>query len=264
MPRAAIAIVLLGLLVTAPARAAENEAIAALPLLETSSVAKILDGGTILLEDGKTIRLAGIEVPLPPLGHAADTLWVWDEAARSALETLVDGHQVTIRDALPTPDRYGRIIAQVVRDDGLWLEGDLIAQGAVRVQATPETAGLEPAMLQREAAARRDGLGLWQARFYDIRAPGALDHESGSFQIVEAVIRKAEDRHGVIWLDLGENAAARLERPARQKFKSAGLDPLTLAGQKLRLRGWVEWQGRPVLELTHPEAVELLRPRRRD
>jgi micrococcal nuclease len=67
----------------------------------------------------------------------------------------------------------------------------------------------------------------------------------------------------VVWLDLGSNAAARIDRPARHLFEAAGLDPSSLAGKKLRLRGWVRWQGRPVLELTEPAAVEILGSRRR-
>ncbi len=224
-------------------------------MLETAAVAKVLDGGTLALEDGKIIRLAGVEVPLPPLGQSDD--WPWSDAARRTLAALAEGHMVSVRGASDALDRYGRITAELVRDDGIWLEGELVAAGAVRVSPSPETASLAPALLEREAAARRQRRGLWQSRFYAVRRPGTLEHESGSFQLVETVIRTAEDRHGIIWLDLG-GAAARLDRPARQRFRAAGLDPLTLAGKPVRLRGWIEWQGRAVLVLTQPEAVERL------
>ena len=233
----------------------EPDMLNALPALETASVAKVLDGGTLTLDDGKIVRLAGIEVPLPPLGEPDD--WPWSEAARRALAALAEGRKVTVRGASDKLDRYGRITAELVRDDGLWLEGELVATGAVRVAPSPETASLAPALLEREAAARRQRRGLWQARLYAVRRPALLEHESGSFQLVETVVRSAEDRHGIIWLDLG-GAAARIDRPARQRFRAAGLDPLTLAGKPVRLRGWIEWQGRAVLALAQPEAVELL------
>jgi micrococcal nuclease len=252
----------LGILIAIPAGAApldEADLLAALPAVATARVAAVADGGTLTLYDGQTVRLAAIEVPLPPLGHAADTPWSWADAAKDKLAALLEGHETTVRGAAAAPDRYGRLVAEIVRDDGLWLEAALVEQGAVRVETTPDTAALAPALLKREAAARRQGLGLWQARFYAVRTPAELEHESGSFQIVETVIRKVENRHGIVWLDLGNDASARLERPARKAFEMAGLDPRTLAGSAVRLRGWVEWQGRPVLELTHPEALEKLR-----
>ena len=78
--------------------------------------------------------------------------------------------------------------------------------------------------------------------------------------IVEARVGRVENRHGVLWLELGDDAAARLDRPAHQLFTAARRDPTAFAGQSLRLRGWVRWQGHPVLELTAPEAVEPLEP----
>jgi len=146
-----------------------------------------------------------------------------------------------------------------VREDGLWIEAALVEAGAVRVQP-PLPPDLAAALLAREAEARRKRLGLWQSPLYAVRTPHELAHDSGSYVVVEARIDRVENRHGVIWLELGEDAAARLDRPAHQLFTAAKQDPLAFAGQSLRLRGWVRWQGRPVLELTAPEAVETLEP----
>ena len=146
-----------------------------------------------------------------------------------------------------------------MREDGLWLEAALVEAGAVRVQP-PLPPDLAADLLAREAEARRKRLGLWQSPLYGVRTAHELAREGGSYVIVEARIEHAENRHGVIWLDLGDDASARLDRPARLLFIAAKRDPLAFAGQSLRLRGWVRWQGHPVLELTTPEAVETVEP----
>jgi len=49
-----------------------------------------------------------------------------------------------------------------------------------------------------------------------------------------------------------------MERKDGEAFKAAGVDPKTLAGKKLRVRGWVEWRNGPMIHATHAEQIELL------
>jgi endonuclease YncB( thermonuclease family) len=248
-------------LLSFPAAAARRDpsavALAALPEALRGTVAGVTDSATMALADGTGVRLAGIEPVLATPGGTTH----WEDAARSLLTTLALNRGVTLRGATGTLDRYGRINAQVVRDDGLWLEGLLLDAGAARVQP-PVPWTLSDALLRREAAARRHRYGIWQSPLYSVRKPEQLEHDGGGFVIVEATIVNVEDRHGIFWLDLGGNAAARIDRPAHHRFQAAGVDPLIFKGAKLRLRGWVVWQGRPILDLDHPEAVEALPTRR--
>jgi endonuclease YncB( thermonuclease family) len=245
-----------------PAQAARRDpamtALLALSEAQRGIVAGVTDSATLSLQDGIGVRLAGIEPVLATPGGTEH----WEDAARALLGLLALERTVSLRGAAAGLDRYGRVVAQAVRDDGLWLQGMLLEAGAARVQP-PVAWTLSAAMLRREAAARRHRYGIWQSPRYAVRKPGELQHEGGGFVVVEALIAKAEDRHGTFWLDLGDAAAARIDRPARQRFQAAGLDPRLFAGARLRLRGWVAWQGRPVLQLEYPEAVEALPPRRR-
>jgi|SRR5580658_1346014 micrococcal nuclease len=243
--------------VAAAERGAETVVLYGLPELCRGTVASVDDGATLILSDGTGVRLAGIEPILAqPNGSTR-----WEESARSLLETLVLGRTVSLRGPPAPADRYGRVTGQLIRDDGLWIEGALLAAGASRVQ--PPAPGLAAALLWYETGARRRRLGLWRSPLYAVRTPDQLARDSGSFVVIDTRVAHAELRNGVVWLDLGSNAAARLDRPARHLFAAAGLDPLTLAGAHLRLRGWIRWQGRPVLDLAYPEAVELLARHRR-
>jgi hypothetical protein len=41
-----------------------------------------------------------------------------------------------------------------------------------------------------------------------------------------------------------------------RNFTAVGLEPKTLAGRQIRVRGWVEERGGPWIEATRPEQIE--------
>ena len=66
-------------------------------------VAAVLDTRTFRLDDGREIRLAGIE----PTDASKDTAKTTAKAT-AALSAIISGRDVTLRGADDTPDRYGR------------------------------------------------------------------------------------------------------------------------------------------------------------
>ncbi len=46
----------------------------------------------------------------------------------------------------------------------------------------------------------------------------------------------------------------------RRLFDDAGIDPGAFAGARLRVRGWVKQYNGPMIEVTHPEQIEVLEP----
>ncbi len=99
---------------------------------------RILDGRTFVLDNGREIRLAGIEVP--PLaqpqgqGPAPD-----GSAARDALAALLSSVPIVLKQAdAQKTDRYGRLVAYAfVKRDGAdhAVQADLVAAGQARVAA---------------------------------------------------------------------------------------------------------------------------------
>src|SRR5262249_3477755 len=143
-------------------------------------VRKILDGRTFVLEDGREVRLAAIEVPA--LAAPQDNALSQGRAAAAALDALAGGDAVVLRQAEAGSDRYGRLLAYayVIRDrDQFLLQRELVAEGFARVGdrvARPCSDDL----LSWEKAARADKLGLWADPYYEVlnaELPGnALAH----------------------------------------------------------------------------------------
>jgi micrococcal nuclease len=49
-----------------------------------------------------------------------------------------------------------------------------------------------------------------------------------------------------------------IDAAALKLFAETGLDPLTLDGALIRVRGWVDDRDGPRIEVTHPEQIEVL------
>jgi endonuclease YncB( thermonuclease family) len=233
----------------------------ALPLHAASvEVATVVDGTTLTLEDGRAVRLAAILAPDPPLGWKGDA-WRLAAAARTALSELALGHGIELRGGVT--DRYGRVAAQIYREDGLWLQGEMLRRGLARTSAD---GGVERdrviEMLALEAAAREARLGLWRDPFYRVRSPDEAGNSIETFQLVEGRIADAAKVKGQVFLNFGPDWRAaftiRLPHPALAAFKELGLDPLALKGRLVRIRGWIRLDRRPMIDAARPELIELL------
>lgn len=232
-----------------------------LPIAERAAVAAVLDGDTIALKDGRIVRLAAIMAPKQGQAPTArrDALAA---ASRDALATLVLGRSVGLAPVAATPDRYGRMRAHVVGEDGEWIQAALVVQGFARVATTPDArAGAAP-LLTIEARARAAGRGLWAHRAFRVIPVEAASRAVGSFQIVEGRVRSAERRGGRVWLNFGtdwrEDFSVLIAPSPRRLFVEAGLDPAGLAGTMIRVRGWIASRNGPLIEATHPEQIEVI------
>ena len=257
MIRAALLILLL--LSPAAAGATGPEA---LPTGGTATVREVVSGDTLVLSDGRTVRLAGIQAPKVNAGRTRPFKWPLAEEAKAALTELVRGHALTLHFSGLRQDRHDRLPAQLIRDDGLWLQGELLRLGWARVYASADLAVLGAELYAGESAARAARLGIWGQPFYAVRTPEGLGHDYDSFQIVEGRVLAATLTKGQIYLNFGPDwhtdFTIRVPRRAVRAFRHLHGEPALLQGRMIRVRGWVYRHNGPEIELVHPEQLELL------
>ena len=231
------------------------------------TASRVIDGRTFVLNDGREVRLAAIEVPALPLpqdpGAASG-----GAAVRDALASMLAGTEVVLRQTeLQKTDRYGRVVAFVstVRDGvERSVQGNLIALGLARVAAQVGNRGCAAELLARESAARSAKLGLWAGSYYDLLDadnPAAVLAARGRFALVEGRVVSVRESGATIYVNFGRRwtedfTVTILKRNARN-FAAAGLDPKSLAGRRVRVRGWVEERGGPWIEAARPEQIEI-------
>lgn len=126
----------------------------------TVTVARIVDGDTLDLADGRTVRL--VQIDTPELGSGE----CYSRKAAAALSGLVPrGAVVTLETdpRLDAVDRYGRLLRYVHRG-GTNVNLELVRRGAATVWFYRGERGRYAAALLRAArAAREDRRGIWGA-----------------------------------------------------------------------------------------------------
>ena len=125
---------------------------------------RVHDGDTLVLEDGRRVRLIGVNSPEVSSRGPGDPFA--DEATRAAQNFLAGSPSVLLLPGAETWDRYGRLLAHVFRPaDGASLAAELIARGlAWQIAVPPNLAYLEcnrAAEHQARVAAR----GVWSSQY---------------------------------------------------------------------------------------------------
>lgn len=138
------------------------------PVGEQVSVARIVDGDTVELDDGRTVRLLGIDTPEV---HGGTDCW-GPEASEFARGTL-DGQRVRlVRDPTQDPvDQYGRTLAYLVLSGGRNYSMMAATAGAAFSYTYDEPVQLADEIAAAEADARTAGKGVWGAPCFGTQGP---------------------------------------------------------------------------------------------
>src|SRR5215510_1111672 len=170
----------------------------------TGKVRAITDGRSFILDDGREIRLAAIEVPLAPAVGESGPQAEAGLAARAALESMLASQNVELRQNEAGTDRYGRTLAMVyIMRDGVRqsVAHEMLARGFARVSAHVGDRPCAEELLARERGARRARLGLWSEPYYVVVAAesgGQLAAERGRFTVAEGNVVSVRESAGTM------------------------------------------------------------------
>jgi endonuclease YncB( thermonuclease family) len=222
-------------------------------------VAAVVDARSFRLEDGREVRLAGIE----PISFEKDPA---ESASRSAaLSAIIAGHDVTLRGQDDTPDRYGREPAFVFLDGSeSSVQEMLLGEGEALVAGTISDKDCAKNLNAAEAAARSTKKGTWadQAVIKNAESPGDILTEIGRFTVVEGKVLSVRQSEATTYLNFGRNwtqgFAVTISRRMIPVFEAAGIGLKSLENRKIRVRGWVEARQGPRIEMLRVGQLELL------
>ncbi|MBR0931994.1 thermonuclease family protein [Bradyrhizobium jicamae] len=218
----------------------------------TGRVAAVVDARSFRLEDGREVKLAGIEMA--------------DRAkAATALSALLVGHDVTLRGADDTPDRYGRQVAYAfLAGAGTPVQSELLRQGLALVAPDVGDRNCASLLLAAEAEARQARSGTWAAStvIKNAESPGDILAGIGRFTVVEGRVLSVRQAGATTYLNFGRNwtqdFAATISRRIVPAFEAAGLGPKSLENRRIRVRGWVEVRRGPRIALLRVGQIEVL------
>jgi endonuclease YncB( thermonuclease family) len=247
----------------------------ALKHTKSGRIDKVIDGLTILLKDKTIIRLASLDIP---------DFHIWRDAPYSIAalqlleETLPEGTEVMVyQTRMAKKGRINRMNHELAhiqtkstenirsgeKSDPVWIQGLLLARGLARVQIAPEAPEMVAQMLNIEKQARTAQRGIWATESdYNILTPEKAADYIGEFALVEGTVEKAASVRNNVYLNFGKDwktdFTIMITPDLRKKLAHRGVDPLGLARQRLRVRGWIREYNGPLIELDTPEHLEIL------
>ncbi|MFJ5237250.1 thermonuclease family protein [Pseudomonas neuropathica] len=224
--------------------------------LTTVTVQRVVDGDTVRLTDGRSVRMIGLNTP--ELGKQGRSDEPFAVAARKHLEALVadSGGRVGLRLGKQAKDHYGRTLAHIYSTNGANLEAQMLADGLGFQVAVAPNVDLVACQQAAERSARKAGLGLWR------QSPvlKAEQIQRSGFAVISGRVSKVQRNRGGIWIELQDSLVLRVAPNLVGQFDNARLQ--ALKGKQIEARGWIvdrsrrgglqSGQSRWLLPLTDP------------
>ncbi|MGE8068836.1 thermonuclease family protein [Pseudomonas sp. NPDC089569] len=229
--------------------------------LETVAVQRVVDGDTLRLNDGRSVRMIGLNTP--ELGKKGRSDEPFAVVARKRLEALVSASngRVGLQPGKESKDRYGRTLAHVYGADGANLEAQMLAEGLGFLVAIQPNVDLVDCQQAAERSARQAGLGVWR------QSPvlKADQISAAGFAVLSGRVSRVQRNRGGLWIELQDAVVLRVAPNLLERFDVASLE--RLKGQQIEARGWVldrsrrgglkEGQARWMLPLTDPAMLQV-------
>ena len=129
-------------------------------------VARVIDGDTIELLDGRLVRYIGIDTP--EVRRREGDRWIKDpepfgEAATEANRRLVEGKRIRIEYDVQRRDRHGRLLAYVFVGD-VMANAKLLEEGYAQLLTIPPNLKYVEEFRRLADEARAHRRGLWKKR----------------------------------------------------------------------------------------------------
>ena len=152
---------------------------------EVVTVQDVVDGDTIRLSNGRSVRYIGINTP--ERGQP-----FYEDASQINEQLLASGQQVRIERDVESLDKYGRILAYVWVGDTL-ANLEIVRQGYANTFTVPPNVRYQDILGQAEQEAKAAKRGLWAESISDLKiihieanAPGN-DRENPNGEWIEIV-----------------------------------------------------------------------------
>jgi hypothetical protein len=233
----------------------DGPAAGAEPQAAIVAVAAVLGADEIGLADGRSLRLAGVQVPAEGEAGMAPTAEI--------LAGWIAGRTLILEPVPPPLDRHGRLRAQARTAGGRrWLQGELVGQGLALVAPAPDVpASVLADLLAIERAARAARRGLWAAGRHGPLPAERATAGMGDYVLVTGRVRSVAPAQSFVYLNFGDDwrrdFTVRATKARARSFTREGLDLARLAGRNLLVRGWLFAANGPMIELVHPAQIEV-------
>jgi micrococcal nuclease len=214
-------------------------------------VKRVFDGDTLMLEDGRKVRLLGVNTP--EVEHRNQPGQAGGEEAKRWLAEKLQNRKVRLQTDAEATDKYGRTLAHVFTDRKEHVNLQLVEQGLAAVNIYPPNLLYAEALVKAERSAQQAGSGIWRRPEYapiPVNRLPAFGH-SGWTRITGRVVDLRSSRK-FVYLKFSNKFEARIEKQGLSMFP----DLRNYLQQPVEVRGWLnKYKGGYSMLIRHPSAI---------
>ena len=227
---------------------------------EIVKVAKVYDGDTIKLRDGRKIRLIGINTP--ERGHDGKQDEPFYSAAKNQLQNIIqqNNYQIKIAFGKDKHDRYKRILAHIFTMDNENITATLIKNGMGFTIAIPPNVQLLDCYQKAELEAQKQNIGIWDHQYSQAIDVTSLKKSTRGFHLIKGTVDRIGESRSSFWLNLNSKSGVKFALRIMKKNLSYfnKFHPKNLINRQLTARGWIyEIKGEQRITIHHPAALQI-------
>lgn len=233
---------------------------------DISLVHKVLDGDTIVLDNGEHIRLLGIDAPEMGFMKSRSN-YISDPQpmalrAKNVLKDLIEGKMCSFEYDVERVDTYGRKLAYCFTADGsnVFLNKYLLTKGMAVVSFYPPNLKYVELFLKSENEARNKGIGLWSL---DALYAENADHFIGQLRSVQGTVLSVFCAKKYIYLNFAQDYKSDftigIKKSSWYLFKNQGIvSEKWYTGKKIVVSGRIRDRYGAYIEVSLPEQIKIL------
>lgn len=217
-------------------------------------VDRVYDGDTVRLEDGRKIRLLGINTP--EVKHQNQATEAGGEAAKRWLIAKLQNQKVRLVTDVEQTDKYKRTLAHLFNENNEHINLQLVELGLAAVNIYPPNLLYSEQLTEAGHKAEQARRGIWQDPGYvviPVERVGKEGH-SGWLRMIGTVVDIRSSRN-YVYLSFSGLIQARIEK----KWLALFPDIAIYRGKTVEARGWLNKnRGGWSMLVRHPSALKLL------
>lgn len=215
------------------------------------NIKRVNDGDTLTLENGKRIRLLGLNAP--EISSRFGEAEPFGEEARDWLIAQLDKGLVSLEYDQEARDQYDRQLAYVWQPSGEFINEQLLQQGMAALTLRPPNLKYADRLIAAQQQAIDAGAGLWADKAYQPVAAASLDpHDYRGWRRWQMTPTSLSETRNFYLLTVNQHLSIRISKQEQALFP-----PLEhYVDQPLEVRGWMSKHGDSFSVLVrHPSAM---------
>lgn len=226
-------------------------------------VINVIDGDTVRLSNGKSLRYIGIDTPEVHIRKNGKFVYAPQEFANQAMEfnrRLVEGKQIRIEFDVVKKDKYGRLLGYCFVD-GKFVNAELIKEGFALLYTFPPNVKYVDTFKVYQAQARKKLKGLWQT--HEVINSDRAYKYIGKVRSVQGRVLSTYQSKKCVYLNFGTNYKTDFTvvifSNVIKYFKDKNIDPVSFyKGKTIRVCGKIKEYNGPEIIINMPQEIEVL------